>query len=90
MKSRHTFSAQRIDLIDSDSGGDESSRLLVVFESGETVFEPVRNLDTALPGKTLHLFEVLDGKYAQIIYRDYVASAVPPTQLSQSDLIGAE
>ncbi len=25
---------------------------------------------------------VLDGKYAQIIYRDYVASAVPPTQLS--------
>jgi outer membrane protein OmpA-like peptidoglycan-associated protein len=27
---------------------------------------------------------VLDGKYAQIIYRDYVASAVPPTQLSGS------
>lgn len=25
---------------------------------------------------------VLDGKYAAIIYRDYVASAVPPTQLS--------
>lgn len=25
---------------------------------------------------------VLDGKYAQIIYRDYVASAVPPSQLS--------
>ena len=25
---------------------------------------------------------VLDGKYAQIIYRDYVASAVPPTQLT--------
>lgn len=24
---------------------------------------------------------VLDGKYAQIIYRDYVASAIPPTQL---------
>jgi len=27
---------------------------------------------------------VLDGKYAQIIYRDYVASAVPPTQLTGS------
>ena len=25
---------------------------------------------------------VLDGKYAQIIYRDYIASAVPPTQLT--------
>ena len=29
---------------------------------------------------------VLDGKYAQIIYRDYVASAVPPTELSQTTL----
>nr|WP_245764281.1 OmpA family protein [Sulfitobacter marinus] len=27
---------------------------------------------------------VLDGQYAQIIYRDYVASAVPPTQLTSS------
>ena len=27
---------------------------------------------------------VLDGKYAQIIYRDYVASAIPTSQLSQS------
>jgi len=25
---------------------------------------------------------VLDGKYAQIVYRDYIASAVPPQQLS--------
>ncbi|WP_223421790.1 OmpA family protein [Tateyamaria pelophila] len=25
---------------------------------------------------------VLDGKYAQIIYRDYIASAVPPSQLT--------
>lgn len=25
---------------------------------------------------------VLDGKYAQIVYRDYIASAVPPSQLS--------
>lgn len=25
---------------------------------------------------------VLDGKYAEIVYRDYVASAVPPSQLS--------
>ena len=25
---------------------------------------------------------VLDGKYAQIIYRDYVQSAQPPSQLS--------
>ncbi|MFY0647566.1 OmpA family protein [Sulfitobacter geojensis] len=29
---------------------------------------------------------VLDGKYAEIIYRDYVASAVPPTQLSEGAL----
>ncbi|MFT6676309.1 MAG: outer membrane protein OmpA-like peptidoglycan-associated protein [Sulfitobacter sp.] len=29
---------------------------------------------------------VLDGKYAQIIYRDYVASAVPPTQISNTTL----
>lgn len=27
---------------------------------------------------------LLDGKYAQIIYRDYVASAVPPSQLGMS------
>ncbi len=31
---------------------------------------------------------VLDGKYAQIIYRDYVASAVPPTEIS-STVLGA-
>lgn len=29
---------------------------------------------------------VLDGKYAQIIYRDYVASGVPPTQLTSTAL----
>jgi len=29
---------------------------------------------------------VLDGKYAQIIYRDYVTSAVAPTQLTQTTL----
>jgi outer membrane protein OmpA-like peptidoglycan-associated protein len=29
---------------------------------------------------------VLDGKYAEIIYRDYVASAVPPTQLTEGVL----
>ena len=29
---------------------------------------------------------VLDGKYAQIIYRDYVASAVPQSQLTQTTL----
>lgn len=29
---------------------------------------------------------VLDGKYAQIIYRDYIASAVPPSQLSKGAL----
>jgi outer membrane protein OmpA-like peptidoglycan-associated protein len=29
---------------------------------------------------------VMDGKYAQIIYRDYVASAVPPTQLNTTAL----
>lgn len=29
---------------------------------------------------------VMDGKYAQIIYRDYVASAVPPTQITETTL----
>ncbi|MGC1503922.1 MAG: OmpA family protein [Sulfitobacter sp.] len=29
---------------------------------------------------------VLDGKYAQIIYRDYIASGVPPTQLTEGVL----
>ena len=29
---------------------------------------------------------VLDGKYAQIIYRDYIASSVPPTLLSKPQL----
>ena len=33
---------------------------------------------------------VLDGKYAQIIYRDYVASAVPPSQLSDTTLTADE
>ncbi len=33
---------------------------------------------------------VLDGKYAQIIYRDYIASGVPPTLLTESTLGGAE
>ena len=32
---------------------------------------------------------VLDGKYAQIIYRDYVASAVPPTLLTDTVLSGS-
>jgi outer membrane protein OmpA-like peptidoglycan-associated protein len=29
---------------------------------------------------------VLDGKYAEVIYRDYIASAVPPTLLTDSSL----
>jgi peptidoglycan-associated lipoprotein len=33
---------------------------------------------------------VMDGKYAQIIYRDYIASAVPPTQLNTTALGEAE
>ncbi len=33
---------------------------------------------------------VLDGKYAQIIYRDYVASGVAPTQLTETALGGEE
>ncbi|WP_299558830.1 OmpA family protein [uncultured Sulfitobacter sp.] len=33
---------------------------------------------------------VLDGKYAQIIYRDYVASAVPESQLTSSDVTGLD
>ncbi|PRY95622.1 outer membrane protein OmpA-like peptidoglycan-associated protein [Hasllibacter halocynthiae] len=32
---------------------------------------------------------VLDGRYAEIIYRDYVASAVPPSQLSLATSTGA-
>ena len=33
---------------------------------------------------------VMDGKYAQIVYRDYVASAVAPTQLSSDSVSGLD
>jgi hypothetical protein len=29
---------------------------------------------------------VLDGKYAQVIYREYVNSAIPPSQLGRTSL----
>jgi len=68
------------------------SRLEAVVSFGET--QPLivsqgreranRRTVTEVNGFVKRHPTVLDGKYAQIIYRDYVASAVPPTQLTGS------
>ena len=70
--------------------GISRSRLEAVVSFGET--QPLivtqgreranRRTVTEVSGFVGRHPTVLDGKYAQIIYRDYVASAVPPTQLS--------
>ncbi|MBD3663842.1 OmpA family protein [Sulfitobacter aestuariivivens] len=72
--------------------GISRSRLEAVVSFGET--QPLivtqgrerknRRTVTEVSGFVTGHPSVLDGKYAQIIYRDYVASAVPPTQLSDS------
>lgn len=70
--------------------GIDRSRLEAVVSFGET--QPLvvtqgreranRRTVTEVNGFVKRHPTVLDGKYAQIIYRDYVASAVPKTQLS--------
>ncbi len=70
--------------------GISRSRLEAVVSFGET--QPLivtqgreranRRTVTEVSGFVARHPTVLDGKYAQIIYRDYVASAVPVTQLS--------
>lgn len=77
--------------------GISRSRLDAVVSRGET--QPLivtqgeerrnRRTVTEVSGFVQSHPTVLDGKYAEIIYRDYIASAVPPSQLegiSGSDL----
>lgn len=70
--------------------GIDRSRLEAVTSFGET--QPLivtqgrerrnRRTVTEVSGFVQSHPLVLDGKYAQIVYRDYIASAVPPSQLS--------
>lgn len=72
--------------------GISRSRLEAVVSFGET--QPLivtqgrerknRRTVTEVSGFVERHPTVLDGKYAQIIYRDYVASGVPPSQLSET------
>ena len=74
--------------------GISRSRLEAVVSYGET--QPLvvtqgrerrnRRTVTEVSGFVSRHPTVLDGKYAQIIYRDYIASAVPPTQLGVTTL----
>ena len=74
--------------------GISRSRLEAVVSFGET--QPLvvtqgrerrnRRTVTEVNGFVERHPTVLDGKYAQIIYRDYIASAVPPSQLTQTAL----
>ena len=74
--------------------GISRSRLEAVVSFGET--QPLvvtqgrerrnRRTVTEVSGFVKRHPTVLDGKYAQIIYRDYIASAVPPTQLTKTAL----
>ena len=74
------------------------SRLEAVVSFGET--QPLivtqgrerrnRRTVTEVSGFVKRHPTVLDGKYAQIIYRDYVASAAAPTTISQTTLGGLE
>lgn len=72
------------------SQGISRSRLEAVASFGET--QPViqtqgrerrnRRTVTEVTGFVRNHPTVLDGKYAQVIYREYINSAVPPTKLS--------
>lgn len=74
--------------------GVSRSRLEAVVSFGET--QPLivsqgrerrnRRTVTEVSGFVGRHPTVLDGKYAQIIYRDYIASAVPPTLLTEGAL----
>ncbi|MGJ8628173.1 MAG: OmpA family protein [Sulfitobacter sp.] len=74
--------------------GISRSRLEAVVSFGET--QPLvvtqgrerrnRRTVTEVSGFVKRHPTVLDGKYAQIIYRDYIASGVPPSQLTKTAL----
>lgn len=74
--------------------GISRSRLEAVVSFGET--QPLvvssgrerrnRRTVTEVSGFVSRHPTVLDGKYAQIIYRDYIASAVPPSLLTETTL----
>jgi outer membrane protein OmpA-like peptidoglycan-associated protein len=76
--------------------GISRSRLEAVVSYGET--QPLivtqgrerqnRRTVTEVNGFVSRHPTVLDGKYAQIIYRDYVASATASTSLAESDISG--
>ncbi len=76
--------------------GISRSRLEAVVSFGET--QPLvvtqgqerrnRRTVTEVTGFVKRHPTVMDGKYAQIIYRDYVASAVAPSTLSSSEVAG--
>ncbi len=80
------------------SRGISRSRLEAVASFGET--QPLvvtqgrerrnRRTVTEVSGFVKRHPTVLDGKYAQIVYREYVASAVAPTGLSASGNFGNE
>lgn len=77
--------------------GISRSRLEAVASFGET--QPLvvsqgrerknRRTVTEVTGFVKRHPTVLDGKYAQVIYREYVASAVPPSGLSSSKNAGS-
>ncbi len=79
------------------SQGISRSRLEAVVSFGET--QPLvvtqgrerrnRRTVTEVSGFVKRHPTVMDGKYAEIIYRDYIASAVPPTQLSDTSISAA-
>lgn len=76
--------------------GISRSRLEAVVSFGET--QPLvvtqgrerrnRRTVTEVSGFVKRHPTVMDGKYAQIIYRDYVASAISPTTLSSASVSG--
>ena len=80
------------------SQGISRSRLEAVASFGETrpvvpTAEPERRnrrTVTEVTGFVRRHPTVLDGKYAQIIYRDYVRSAVPPSSLTEGGLEAIE
>ena len=79
------------------SQGIKRSRLEAVASFGETQLVILsqgperqnRRTVTEVTGFVKRHPTVLDGKYGRIIYREYIASAVPPTKLTGST-IGAE
>ena len=72
---RHGISRDRLDAVVSRG----ETQPLIVTQGRE---RRNRRTVTEVSGFVQSHPTVLDGKYAQIIYRDYIGSAVPPSQLS--------